>query len=108
MASVDPGRIALTGATIGATPVAYVLGAQPGLRLRGGVGLSAVESPGLIDLASKRRFKPHDLLLIADDREMLNVDNIANHAEARASRSSRRRSLDTGSNCCPTAACASS
>ncbi len=80
MARVDPGRIALTGASIGATTVAYVLGTQPGLRLRGGVGLSAVESPGLIDLASKRRFKPHDLLLIADDREMLNVDNIAKDA----------------------------
>jgi pimeloyl-ACP methyl ester carboxylesterase len=69
-------RVALVGSSIGATTISYVLGTRPELRLRGGVGLSPVESGGLINAGGAGRFHPHDLLLIADDHEYTDVENI--------------------------------
>jgi hypothetical protein len=80
---VDPDRIGMVGASIGGTTVAYVLGLKPALKVRAGVGLSAVESPNLIDAGDKGRFKPHDLLLISDDHEWDNVDNIKMDAKGK-------------------------
>jgi pimeloyl-ACP methyl ester carboxylesterase len=74
---VDPKRVGLVGASIGGTTVSYVIGTRPDLRLRAAVALSPVESGGLITLAGNGGFKPHDLLLIADDHEYTDVENIA-------------------------------
>jgi pimeloyl-ACP methyl ester carboxylesterase len=80
---VDGRRIGLLGASIGATTVAFTIGHDPALRLRAAVGLSPVESPGLIDAGTKGRFRPHDLLLIADRREIADSKSIADDAGAK-------------------------
>ncbi len=65
----DPDRIALAGSSVGGATVAYALGTQPGLPARGGVALSAIEGPREVALGKRRAFRPHDLLLISDQRE---------------------------------------
>ena len=60
---VDPGRIALAGSSVGGSAVAFALGTRPGLPVRGGVAFSAVT------VARSEPFRPHDLLLISDQRE---------------------------------------
>lgn len=69
----DPDRIVLAGASVGGSTVAYALGTQPGLPVRGGVAFSALEGPREIALARRRAFRPHDLLLITDQREAGNA-----------------------------------
>ena len=64
---VDSDRIALAGASVGATAVAYALGTRPRLPARGGVGVSPVA------LSRRRALRPHDLLLISDQREAANA-----------------------------------
>jgi pimeloyl-ACP methyl ester carboxylesterase len=76
-------RVALVGSSIGATTVSYVIGTRPELRLRAAVGLSPVENGGLINAAGAGRFRPHDLLLIADDHEYGDVENIGMDAGGR-------------------------
>jgi pimeloyl-ACP methyl ester carboxylesterase len=66
---VDPDRIVLAGVSVGGAAVAYALGTQPGLPVRGGVGFSAVAGPREIALSKRHAFRPHDLLLISDQRE---------------------------------------
>ena len=63
---VDPDRIVLAGASVGGSTVAYALGTQPDLPVRGGVGFSAVEGPREVALSKRHAFRPHDLLLISD------------------------------------------
>src|SRR4051794_6294904 len=65
---VDPDRIALAGASVGASAVAYALATRPGLPARGGVGISAFEGRREVALAKRHAFRPHDLLLISDHR----------------------------------------
>ncbi|MEY2534051.1 MAG: uncharacterized protein QOF29_1961 [bacterium] len=72
--TADPRRIALVGASVGGTTVAYVLGTQPRVRVRGGVALSALE------LGAQHRYRPHDLLLITDPRERANAVNLKRDA----------------------------
>lgn len=67
--AVDPDRIVLAGASVGGSTVAYALGTQPDLPARGGVGFSAVEGPREASLSKRDAFRPHDLLLISDQRE---------------------------------------
>jgi dienelactone hydrolase len=69
---VDPDRIALAGASVGGSTVAYALGTQPDLPARGGVGFSALEGPREVALAKRNAFRPHNLLLISDHREAQN------------------------------------
>ena len=65
----DPDRIVLAGASVGGAAVAYALGTRPGLPVRGGVGFSAVEGRHVVARARRGVFRPHDLLLISDQRE---------------------------------------
>jgi dienelactone hydrolase len=73
---VDPDRIVLAGASVGGATVAYALGTQPGLPARGGVGLSAVEGARVLALSRRHAFRPHDLLLISDQREAQTSRNL--------------------------------
>jgi len=66
---VDPERIVLAGTSVGGLTVAYALGTQPDLPVRGGVGFSAIERPREAALSKRHAFRPHDLLLISDHRE---------------------------------------
>lgn len=73
---VDPDRIVLAGASVGGSTVAYALGTQPDLPARGGVGISALDGPREAALAKRHAFRPHDLLLITDQREVENARNL--------------------------------
>jgi pimeloyl-ACP methyl ester carboxylesterase len=66
---VDPDRVVLVGASVGATAVAYALGTRPDLPVRGGVGLSAIERPRERALGRGHAFRPRNLLLVSDQRE---------------------------------------
>ena len=70
---IDPDRIVLAGASVGASTVAYALGTQPDVPARGGVGFSALEGPREVALSKRHAFRPHDLLLISDHREAENA-----------------------------------
>jgi pimeloyl-ACP methyl ester carboxylesterase len=80
---VDPRRIALVGASIGGSAAVWATGVERRVPVRAAVGLSAVEGPALIDVAMKGRFRPHDLLLIADKKEFSQVQNIREDAHGR-------------------------
>jgi len=80
---VDPERIVLAGASVGASAVAYALGTQPHLPAQGGVGFSAIEGPREAALARRHAFRPHDLLLISDHREAQSARDL--RADARGS-----------------------
>jgi hypothetical protein len=80
---VDPDRIALAGASVGGSAVAYALGTQPGLPVRGGVGFSALEGPRERALSKRHAFRPHDLLLISDHREVQNARDLLADAHGR-------------------------
>jgi alpha-beta hydrolase superfamily lysophospholipase len=69
----DPDRIVLAGSSVGGSTVAYALGTQPDLPARGGVGLSALDGPREAALSKRDAFRPHDLLLITDQREAENA-----------------------------------
>jgi dienelactone hydrolase len=77
---IDPRRVAVMGASIGASTAAWVLGTKPQLHVLAGIGLSAVESPSFINAGTAHRFRPHDLLLIADAAEISNAQGIAQDA----------------------------
>jgi dienelactone hydrolase len=80
---VDPKRIVLAGASVGGSAVAYALGTQPGLPVRGGVGFSALDGPREAALGRRHAFRPHDLLLITDQREADNARNLRAAAHGR-------------------------
>ena len=69
----DPDRIVLAGASVGGSTVAYALGTQPSLPARGGVGFSALGGPREAALGKRHAFRPHDLLLMSDNREAQNA-----------------------------------
>jgi pimeloyl-ACP methyl ester carboxylesterase len=80
---VDPRRIALVGASIGGSAAVWATGVHRHVPVRATVGLTAVEGPALIDVATKGRFRPHDLLLIADKKEFSQEQNIRDDADGR-------------------------
>jgi pimeloyl-ACP methyl ester carboxylesterase len=80
---VDPDRIALVGASIGGSTAVWVTGIHRRVPVRAAVGLSAVEGPALIEAGTKGRFHPHDLLLIADEKELSQAQNIREDAGGR-------------------------
>ena len=80
---VDPDRIALVGASIGGSTAVWVTGIHRRVPVRAAVGLSAVEGPALIEAGTKGRFRPHDLLLIADKKELSQAKNIREDAGGR-------------------------
>jgi dienelactone hydrolase len=70
---VDPQRIAVVGASIGASAAAYLSFSRVGRSLRAVVGLSPAE---FYDDPPRGRH-PHDVLLITDERERSAADFIA-------------------------------
>jgi pimeloyl-ACP methyl ester carboxylesterase len=80
---VDPRRIGLVGASIGGSAAVWTVGVKRGVPVRAAVGLSAVEGPALIEMGTNGRFKPHDLLLIADRKEFSQAQNIRADANGR-------------------------
>jgi pimeloyl-ACP methyl ester carboxylesterase len=73
---VDPRRIAVLGASVGASTAAWVAGSRPDQRLKAAIGLSPQETDAIKVAAKPRRFRPHDLLLVADTQELFQVKAI--------------------------------
>jgi pimeloyl-ACP methyl ester carboxylesterase len=73
---VDPDRLALIGASIGGSAATWAIATKRLPGVRAAIGLSAVEGPAMIQAGTDGRFKPHDLLLISDEREAENAKNI--------------------------------
>ena len=67
---VDPARVAVVGAGVGASTAAWVIGMSPEPSVRAAVGLSPVDGAELLHAAREGRFRPHDLLVIADREEL--------------------------------------
>ncbi|MGZ6642194.1 MAG: alpha/beta hydrolase family protein [Solirubrobacteraceae bacterium] len=80
---VDAKRIALVGASIGASAVSWAIGTRPALRVRAAVGLSPAESPAFINAGTAGAFQPHDLLLMADRAEAAGADGLRQDAGGR-------------------------
>jgi dienelactone hydrolase len=80
---VDPDRIVLAGASVGGAAVAYALGTQPDLPVQGGVTFSAVEGTRVMELAKRHAFRPHDLLLLSDQREAQTARNLRADADGK-------------------------
>jgi acetyl esterase/lipase len=80
---VDPKRIAILGASIGASTAAWVAGRPPEQHLRAAVGLSPAESTSFFAAGDKGTFRPHDLLLIADHSELIGATGIKQDAKGR-------------------------
>ena len=73
---IDPRRIAVLGASIGASTAAWVVGSPPDQRLAAAVALSPQETDAIKHGARTNRFRPHDLLLVADTQELFAVKAI--------------------------------
>ncbi len=78
--NVDPERIAILGASIGASTAAWVAGRPPDQHLRAAVGLSPAESGSFFSAGDKGTFRPRDLLLIADHSELVEANGIKQDA----------------------------
>jgi hypothetical protein len=73
---VDPERLALVGASIGASTA--VLAAATGARERvdAAVALSPPDSADIWALQDDDRYRPHDLLLVSDERESTSAESM--------------------------------
>src|SRR5919201_3334216 len=80
---VDPERIAILGASIGASTAAWVAGRPPDMHLRAAIGLSPAESTSFFSAGDKGTFRPHDLLLIADHGELVEATGIKQDAHGK-------------------------
>jgi dipeptidyl aminopeptidase/acylaminoacyl peptidase len=80
---IDGRRIALVGASIGASAAVWTVGVYRKVPVRAAAGLTAIEGPALLDVSEKGRFRPHDLLLIADKREFSEAQHIREDAKGR-------------------------
>jgi len=74
---VDPARAAVVGAGVGASTAAWVIGMSPEPSVRAAVGLSPVDGAELLRAGRQGRFRPHDLLVIADREELQGGEFVA-------------------------------
>jgi dienelactone hydrolase len=77
---VDPSRIAILGASIGGSTVAWVAGRPPDQHLRAAIGLSPAESASFFNAGDKGTFHPRNLLLIADHGELVEAQGLRQDA----------------------------
>jgi Alpha/beta hydrolase family len=96
---VDRRRLALVGASIGASTTVLAMATAVGRRVDAAVALSPPDSADIWDLQGKGRYRPHDMLLVSDERESSSAEGCskappdrrrcARHAPGTASPSSR-------------------
>jgi acetyl esterase/lipase len=91
---VDGRRIGVLGASIGATTAAWVAGSRPDQRLKAAIGLTPQETDAIRNAAAADRFRPHDLLLVADAQELVGARAI--RTDVRGSGVTVAKSLDEG------------
>ena len=87
---VDRRRLGLVGASIGASTTVLAMATGGGHLARAGVALSPPDSSDVWDLQGRGRYRPHDLLLVSDERESSSVEGMLDGAvRSRALRSQR-------------------
>jgi pimeloyl-ACP methyl ester carboxylesterase len=73
---VDPRRLALVGASIGASTTVFAMATGTRRTVDAAVALSPPDSPDIWALQDHDRYRPHDLLLVSDERESTSVDGM--------------------------------
>jgi hypothetical protein len=85
---VDPRRLALVGASIGASTTVFAMAAGTRRTVDAAVALSPPDSADIWHLQDHGRYRPHDLLMVSDERESSSVDGMLDGAvRSRAMRS---------------------
>jgi len=77
---VDRDRIALVGASIGASTTAYAMATRIGRLADAAVALSPPDSSDVWSLQDDDRWRPHDLLLVADAAESSSAEGMLDGA----------------------------
>jgi hypothetical protein len=87
---VDRRRLALVGASIGASTAVYAMAAGARRTVDAAVALSPPDSADIWALQDHGRYHPHDMLLVSDERESSSVDGMMDGAvRSKALRSAR-------------------
>jgi acetyl esterase/lipase len=73
---VDPERLALVGASIGASTAVFAMATGARRTVDAAVALSSPDSSDIWALQSDRRYRPHDMLLISDERESTSAEGM--------------------------------
>jgi cephalosporin-C deacetylase-like acetyl esterase len=89
---VDRRRIALVGASIGASTTVLAMATRARRTADAAVALSPPDSPDIWALQDDGRYRPHDMLLVSDERESSSAEGML----AGAIRSKVMRSADPG------------
>ena len=85
---VDRRRIALVGASIGASTTVLAMATGARRTAEAAVALSPPDTPDVADLQDAGRYRPHDVLFVSDERESGPVDGMLHGAvRSRAIRS---------------------
>jgi hypothetical protein len=87
---VDPKRLALVGASIGASTTVYAMATRLRRTVDAAIALSPPESADIWALQDGDGYRPHDMLLVSDDREASSADGMLEGAvRSKAIRSER-------------------
>ena len=89
---VDPERVALVGASIGASTAVLALATGARRSARAAVALSPPDSADIWSLQDDERYRPHDVLLVSDERESASAESMLDGAV----RSEAMRSAEPG------------
>ena len=73
---VDPRRIALVGASIGASTTVLAMATGARRTVVAAVALSPPDTPDIADLQDAGRYRPHDVLFVSDQAESAPVDGM--------------------------------
>jgi hypothetical protein len=79
-ADVDPRRLALVGASIGASTTVFAMATTAGRMVDAAVALSPPDSADIWDLQGDGRYRPHDMLLVSDRREASSAEGMLDGA----------------------------
>lgn len=87
---IDHRRLALVGASIGASTTVFAMATGTRRTVDAAVALSPPDSPDIWALQDNGRYHPHDLLLVSDERESVAADGMLEGAlRSKAMRSTR-------------------
>jgi acetyl esterase/lipase len=77
---VDPERIALVGASIGASTAVFAMATGAREQADAAVALSPPDSSDIWALQDDDRYRPHDVLFVSDERESSSVEGMLDGA----------------------------
>lgn len=87
---VDRDRVGIVGASIGASTAVLAMATHVGRRVDAAVALSPPDSSDIWALQDAKRYHPHDMLLVSDDREASSANGMLEGAvRSRALKSER-------------------